>query len=319
MDAWSRILYGFTAVYLAFCLLVLASVPSYGWWVAILVAIDLVKGFVAHTLGSRGYRVEFVYLCNQYVGVALVGLIAFGSGGASSPFFPFLAIFAGLFPVLYDKSRAIQSFVYLFGVIVLASFGPEQVADYERLFRLGTLICVVLALRVFGTDLLNSGLEYRNESLVDELTDLPNRRAFDAELEQVWERLSEQPGSVALIVGDVDHFKRVNDTHGHPTGDLVLQEVALELDRAFRAHDRAFRIGGEEFAFVIDGVSRQRAEVMADALRNKIRLLNPAGLTVTMSFGAAMYNGDPVEAWLRNADEALYKAKQSGRDRVEFA
>ncbi len=319
MEAWTRVLSGFTPVYLAFCLLVLISVPSYGWWVALFVGLDLAKGIVAHTLGARGLRTELVYNCNQYLGVALIGLIAFASGGASSPFLPFLAIFAGLFPVLYDKARAIQSFMYLLGVLVLASLGPDQVADHEGLFRLGTIICVVLALRVFGTDLLNSGLEYRNESLEDELTGLSNRRAFDAELEHVWGRLSTQPGSAALIAGDVDHFKRVNDTHGHPVGDLVLQEIARELNRAFRSQDTAFRIGGEEFAFIVDGVSAERAETMARSLCESIRLLNPAGLSITMSFGVAMRNDDSLDAWLRDADAALYRAKESGRDRVELA
>lgn len=320
IQTWTRVLSGFTPIYVVFCLLVLASAPSYGWWVAVLIGLDVAKGAIAHTIASNGYRVEMVYNCNQFVGVVLIGATVFASGGVGSPFLPFLAAFAGLFPILFEKSRALMSFGFLITVTVVASLGPEQVADYEGLFRIGTMVCLILALWVFGADLLNSGLEYRAESLIDELTGLRNRRSFDAGLEAIGESLVEQPGSAALIICDIDHFKNVNDTHGHSTGDRVLREIGAALDGAFRSEDTAFRIGGEEFAFIVNGVAPFRAEGMANTLRGKIRSLQPAGLQISMSFGVAMHTeGETNQAWLDRADDALYEAKHAGRNRVEVA
>ena len=320
IEMWTRVLSGFTPIYATFCLLVLTSTPFYGWFVAVPIGLDVAKGAVAHKIASRGYRVEKVYIYNQYVGVSLIGATIFLSGGVGSPFFPFLAAFAGLFPILFTKSRARRSFGFLLVMAVVASLGPAQASDVEAFFRLGTIICLILALRVFGTDLLNSGLRYRTESLVDELTGLSNRRAFDAELETVGNLLAERPRSAALVIGDIDHFKNVNDLHGHPTGDAVLRGIAAELASAFRTDDIAFRIGGEEFAFIISGVAPDRAEGMAETLRDRIRSIHPAGLDVSMSFGVAMHTaGETNRAWLDRADKALYEAKRAGRDRVEMA
>jgi len=320
IEMWTRVLSGFTPIYGIFCLMVLASAPLYGWWVALPIIVDAVKGSVALTFASKGHHVETIYIANQYAGIVLIGATIFLSGGVGSPFLPFLAAFAGLFPVLFTKSRAHRSFVFLLVVTLVASFGPDRVTDFDSALRLGTVLCLILALRVFGTELLDSGLRYQSESLVDELTGLANRRAFDGELRAMDEALARRPDSAALVIGDIDFFKTVNDVHGHPTGDVVLQEIAKLLTRAFRENDVAFRIGGEEFAFIIGGVTSKRAEEMVTALCDRVRTAHPAGLAVSMSFGVAMHNvGESNEKWLDRADAALYKAKRDGRNRVEMA
>ena len=319
LGAWARVLSRFAPIYLAFVALVLASAPSYGWWVAALILLDLVKGMAAHLLGSRLDRVGTAYDINQYSGAVLIGAIVFASGGVGSPFLPFLAVFAGIFPILYRESRAIGSFVFLILVAAVASLGPEQSSDWEGYFRFGTLLCVILSLRVFGTDLLNSGLGYRADSLIDQLTGLPNRRFFDTELKAMSNDLARFPEPAALIVGDVDHFKRVNDTHGHATGDTVLEEVASILAASFRSRDRAFRIGGEEFAILVRGITADRALLTTNEVREQVAVARPGGIEVSMSFGIAMHDGATSRQWLERADRALYDAKGAGRNRVELA
>lgn len=319
LGTWARVLSRFAPIYLAFVVLVVASAPSYGWWVAALILLDLAKGVATHLLGSRFNRVSAAYDINQYSGAVLIGAIAFISGGVGSPFLPFLAVFAGIFPILYRESRAIGSFVFLILVIALASLGPEQSSDFDGYFRFGTLVCVILSLRVFGTDLLNSGLGFRADSLVDHLTGLPNRRFFNKELKTVSHDLASLREPAALIVCDIDHFKRVNDTHGHATGDVVLRQLASILAGSFRSGDRAFRLGGEEFAILVRGVSAERALDMANELREQVVLARPAGIEVSMSFGIAMCEGATIQQWLEQADQALYKAKRAGRNRVELA
>ncbi len=319
LRAWERVLTRFAPIYLAFVVLVISSAPSYGWQAAAFMILDLVKGVLTHLLGSRMNRVGAAYDINQYSGAVLIGAIVFVSGGVGSPFLPFLVVFAGIFPILYRESRAIGSFAFLIVVAVVASLGPAQSSDLDGVFRFGTLVCVILSLRVFGTDLLNSGLDYRAASLIDQLTGLPNRRFFNKELKTISAELASRPESAALIICDVDHFKRVNDTYGHATGDVVLEQVASILGDSFRSHDRAFRIGGEEFAILVRGVNAERALSAANQLRQQIVVARPADIEVSMSFGVAMHEGDTGRQWLKRADQALYKAKDSGRNRVELA
>ena len=129
------------------------------------------------------------------------------------------------------------------------------------------------------------------------------------------------PSAVLLI--DVDHFKRVNDTYGHPAGDLVLREVASRLAASVRAGDQVFRMGGEEFMVVLSGCAAR--EEVAERLRGAvadapITLDDATALRITVSVGMAV--ADPSETPARvyaRADEALYRAKEAGRNRVVAA
>jgi diguanylate cyclase (GGDEF)-like protein len=126
---------------------------------------------------------------------------------------------------------------------------------------------------------------------------------------------------VAVIVGDIDHFKRVNDEHGHATGDAVLVEVAYRLRKALRAFDLAYRVGGEEFLILLPGADVPAATVLAEQLRAAVSAEPAAGLAVTMSFGVASSAGADVDRdrLFDQADTALYEAKARGRDQVVAA
>ena len=129
---------------------------------------------------------------------------------------------------------------------------------------------------------------------------------------------------MSLILGDIDHFKTFNDTWGHQIGDQVLRLVASVLKDNVKGQDLLARYGGEEFAIVLPNTSLKDATTLADNIRlavSKRRLLNKFTNTdlgrITMSFGVAPYvPGDSVDHLIRNADAALYKAKETGRNRV---
>ena len=123
---------------------------------------------------------------------------------------------------------------------------------------------------------------------------------------------------MSLVALDIDHFKAVNDTHGHDAGDAVLRELAGLLRMRLRQSDRAFRLGGEEFLLLLDGTDAQDACGVAEELRTSLagRTL-ASGLNVTASFGVAgLRPDDKGDAWMRRADEMLYRAKAEGRNRV---
>ncbi|NBN62959.1 GGDEF domain-containing protein [Pannonibacter tanglangensis] len=156
----------------------------------------------------------------------------------------------------------------------------------------------------------------------DGLTGLLNRRTIDGIGDRTSEsqRASDVPH---LILADIDHFKHINDRFGHPAGDEVLRELAQVLRRTVRATDHVARFGGEEFAVLLEGVSRAEAALVARKLRKAVRAMVvrlPDGrdIRLTVSFGVAGGRGLAWGEIVRRADQALYTAKQAGRDRIRL-
>ena len=158
-------------------------------------------------------------------------------------------------------------------------------------------------------------------ALTDGLTGLQNRRYFDDALAQYLDEFKRIQKPVGLIVLDLDHFKMVNDTHGHDVGDEVLRQVAQCLKNFTRFHDIAARLGGEEFAVVapnMDGDSLTKfAERIRRAVADLVIVSGNVHLKVTTSVGLTIWDGseDP-DSFYRRADRMLYQAKRQGRNRV---
>lgn len=149
----------------------------------------------------------------------------------------------------------------------------------------------------------------------DALTDLLNRRAFDEQLQREIARTIRTGEPFALLLGDVDHFKAINDREGHAAGDRALVRVAEVLRGTARTVDTVARVGGEEFAFLLPGTDLTGALDAAERLRTAMR---EGPMDLTMSFGVveAPRHGHTPDDLLRAADRALYTAKQAGRDRA---
>lgn len=155
----------------------------------------------------------------------------------------------------------------------------------------------------------------------DPLTGVGNRRALAETLETIVassQRLNE-PASLLLI--DLDHFKQVNDTHGHAAGDQILISLTEVIKLRIRVSDSLFRIGGEEFVVVVDGQNIDKACQLAEQLRTLVEAGELAATSaVTISIGVAqLQTGEPGDTWLRRADEALYAAKRAGRNLTRLA
>ena len=157
----------------------------------------------------------------------------------------------------------------------------------------------------------------RRLALHDSLTGAVNRRGYMDRLAQA----QQQQALLSLVMIDIDHFKRINDRHGHAAGDGVLREVAARLRRQMRGADLLGRLGGEEFALLLPATdlagALAQAELARQALRREPMVI--AG-TVTASFGVAQWDGSESAAdWLHRADLALYEAKRRGRDQVSLS
>ena len=154
----------------------------------------------------------------------------------------------------------------------------------------------------------------------DTLTGVCNRRRFDEMLANEIQRATRFATPLSLILFDIDHFKRVNDTYGHQTGDQVLIQLAVTVGSAIRATDLLARWGGEEFVLLLPGSDQNAARVLAEKLRLRVASQDFSDVDrITCSFGVAAWEPhDTADALLKKADDALYRAKKNGRNRVEI-
>jgi diguanylate cyclase (GGDEF)-like protein len=163
----------------------------------------------------------------------------------------------------------------------------------------------------------------REQATRDGLTHLWNRTSILQHLEQELSRASRNGSSLALLMADLDHFKQINDTHGHQVGDSVLRQAAGRMSQAVRRHDAIGRYGGEEFLIVLPESNLDGAVAQAERLREAMAAegfhVDDLFLHVTASFGVAWTDGPhpgKTELLVRQADEALYLAKHRGRNQV---
>jgi len=196
----------------------------------------------------------------------------------------------------------------------------------DRSDEIGTLIRTFI--RMSDEIMLKNRL-LKDQATRDALTGLYNRRYFDEILHNEWDRHIRDKSSIAVIMADIDYFKIYNDTYGHQKGDECLRQVAQTCSSSLlRPGDTSFRYGGEEFAFILTDTGPEGAIAVAERLRNSVKALNiphrnkPGGGSVTLSLGVSVSGSDKgrtiksASELLERADKALYKAKESGRNRV---
>ena len=164
--------------------------------------------------------------------------------------------------------------------------------------------------------LLQENAELNRQSQTDALTGLPNRRAFNAAMESAINDAATQGGALSLAIIDIDHFKSINDVHGHPVGDRTLVAIAHVLQAQCASVGTVARFGGEEFAAVLPNVDAVEACRLCEYMREAVTNLSQ-GLPVTVSIGVTTHvAGDTTSQLYTRADEALYTAKRSGRNCV---
>ncbi len=220
--------------------------------------------------------------------------------------------------------------------VMLVLLALRQVIDYAQPMEMQQNTAGNYGLMYYylaGTALFNFGfmvlltqrliVKLQDSSRRDALTGLFNRRALDEELQRTWERYRRGREPFAVLLADIDHFKEINDTHGHAAGDRVLTSLAHLLQGHARSTEMVGRMGGEEFLIVLPRAHRHEAERSAERLRHLVEAhfvrTDPHALRITVSIGVAcVAEGDAsVEAVIARADSALYRAKAAGRNRVD--
>lgn len=187
------------------------------------------------------------------------------------------------------------------------------------LFMVGVGILLLLVLRILPLrSLQRAEQEIHRLAATDQLTGLANRHAIGKQLKQEMGRAVRYGSNLSLIMIDVDHFKSINDRHGHNVGDKVLMEVADLIDINIRASDKAARWGGEEFLILVPETDWKGAMEMAEKLCREVSTRNFEDVgRVTVSAGLSQFSGDDnADSLLKRADDSLYQAKRKGRNRV---
>ncbi len=194
--------------------------------------------------------------------------------------------------------------------VLVVTLERPLILEHTRVLALLELLAADAALALSREDLSR---ELARQAVTDPLTGLANRRRWDTEIARETRRATRTGAPLSVIMLDLDHFKNYNDTRGHAAGDLLLRQAAHAWQRLLRADDVLARLGGEEFAVLLPDCPAGGAARLAAGLLRAV----PDGQTC--SAGVAQYAGDPPEQLLNRADDALYRAKNTGRDRVETA
>ncbi len=168
-----------------------------------------------------------------------------------------------------------------------------------------------------------------NAAMTDALTGIGNKRSFDNQIQREMDLARRHQDGLSLVLVDLDHFKKINDTHGHIVGDEVLKEVAARIRTTCRQSDLCFRLGGEEFALILSHTDTEGAQIIAERVREAVSAMPIEAMgrsvSVTISLGVtSLYQGDngrdqedSSQDLLSRADMALYRAKKQGRNRIE--
>jgi diguanylate cyclase (GGDEF)-like protein len=303
---------------------IVASVP---WFGPLLLVPPVIAAAVYNLIQIRLERMrrpEFALITGWLVmqsGIAFGFMLSRHSPLFALPLFLLMVIgSAAVFP-----QRAVLLGVATTALLLMAAaitLGADQVRTTPAIVILPLVLLGIIALT--GSAVGRSSIHHRAAAVVDDLTGMLNRAALTARAAELMHQTRVTGESVAVILADLDHFKSINDRHGHPRGDAVLQEVAYRIRKHLRAFESIYRLGGEEFAVLLTGCGTDDAAHAAERIWSAVHSEAVDGLPVTMSCGvAATAPGEPFDfdAVFARADAALYAAKRSGRDcvRVEPA
>jgi diguanylate cyclase (GGDEF)-like protein len=293
-----------------------------GWWTpVVLLAVGVIFGVCDRRMpGSR--RPEIAY---AVAWVATMVAMTFGAALTDGPHSPVLLWYAlavsslpGRFTTRGIVAGVSIALALLVGVCLATDAGAVASAPSLVLFPAMLIVGVAL----FGWAHMHTEVAQRAEAVMDPLTQMLNRKALLTRAAELAAQTQLAKRPVGLVLGDLDHFKAVNDGAGHQVGDAVLRDVAARWRMALRAYEMAYRLGGEEFLVLLPGATEAEAEEVAERLRAAVGAAPVCGQPVTMSFGvAASADGEAFDfdALYARADTALYAAKRSGRNRVCLA
>jgi len=299
----------------------LAAAPWVGWWTLALFALSIVNFANVERRIHTSAHPERVSACAIVITMLLIGTGVAISGGPRSVALQWIALPAAMVAARFRPQVVIAGLALAIAIVLAAAFATHPQWALNDPARLIATLALLVGVVSIVWALQAAELHHREEAIIDPLTGLFNRHALIPRFSELSHqaRLTRQP--VCLLLCDIDHFKSINDEHGHARGDAALCDIAYELRKRLHSFELVYRLGGEEFLVVLPGVADGGGRRVAERLRLSIEGIRPGGVEITLSIGVSAAHGERVEyeAMFKAADEALYEAKRAGRNRVVIA
>jgi diguanylate cyclase (GGDEF)-like protein len=298
----------------------LAAGPWIGLWTLLPLAVAAGLFAVADARLKRSERPEYLMFAAWALSEVTIAAAVALSGGPQTAALSWIAIPVVTLSARFSLRGVLVGVAIAIGLVLAVGFGTNSGGVLDDPPLVMAPIALILATAVLSTALMRSDVEHRNEAVIDPLTGMLNRKALANRVGELTQQSEITGERVGMIVGDVDHFKEINDSHGHAAGDAVLTDLAYLIRKKLRAFDLAYRVGGEEFLFLLPGAGVGRCASLAESLRKGVAAASFGdGVSLTMSFGVSsspVAHGFEYDSVFAAADEALYEAKSLGRDRV---
>ncbi len=300
-------------------LALVASGPWLGWWtLAPLLAATALFSIADRRIAAMD-RPEYALFAAWVGSEVMIAASLALTGGPTAPMMCWLAIPMVTLVARFSDRGVALGLAATVALLLAVAFGVDARGVIDDPPLVIAPLALIVVVTMFAVTLMRSDAEHRGRALLDPLTAMLNRTALEGRVEELAQQSAISGEPVGMILADIDHFKAVNDRHGHAIGDAVLRHVAYTIRKQLRAFDLAYRIGGEEFLLLLPGASAGESAELAVQIRLAIEGESIAGVAVTVSCGVA--GSPPGSAFdyddvFRACDEALYEAKGGGRNRV---
>jgi diguanylate cyclase (GGDEF)-like protein len=298
----------------------LLSAPWIGLWTLLPLALAGGLFVAADARLESSERPEYLLFAAWALSEVTIAAAVAVSGGPETATLSWIAIPVVTLSARFSLRGMLVGVALAIGLVLAVAFITNPGAVIADPPLVMAPIALILATAALSTALMRSDVDHRSEAVVDQLTGMLNRKALANRVDELVQQSELTGQQVGMILADVDHFKQVNDTHGHAAGDAVLTDVAYLFRKRLRAFDLAYRIGGEEFLILLPGADLHECAALAESLRDGVAS-SPMGdgVSVSVSFGvsvSAAGAGFDNEKVFAAADDALYEAKSLGRNRV---
>jgi diguanylate cyclase (GGDEF)-like protein len=296
----------------------LLATPWIGPWPLVLLALVGLNLATFERRFASARKPEYIAATSMLGIQVAIGVGIAMTGGPESPMMAWITVPTAVVAARFGRHVVKAFLASALTILLLSTVLVDPAGFFDDPAGVIAAFCLLLAILVVTTALMQAEVQHREEAVLDPLTGLLNRKALDSRFQELEQQARQSEASVCVLAVDLDHFKHVNDVHGHPRGDDVLRDVTYEMRKRLRTFELMYRIGGEEFLIVLPGVDLPEGVAVAERLRQAVAERKPAGLEVTVSLGVAAACGAEVtyEGLVSAADRALYEAKDAGRNLV---
>jgi diguanylate cyclase (GGDEF)-like protein len=295
--------------------------PSLGWWVIVPLVVVVLSYVILQPRIAQSERPEYIVLATVLIAQVNIGVGVALTGGPASPAICLLLLPMITLPARFGTHGVQAGMTASLGVLLGSTLAIDPSGTVAHPENVVIAMSALVGLSVFADGLRRAEVESRSHSSMDELTGLLNRKALTTHFAEVAKQAEMTGRDVCMVLMDLDHFKAINDDHGHSAGDAVLRTAAEVMRANLRSFELLYRVGGEEFLVLMPNVDRAGGKLVAERLRAALEEARCDEVRITASFGVVMATGNAVEfeAMFDAADKALYRAKDEGRNRVVLA